>query len=354
MLRFEDISFAFGSQPVLDGVNLSAQRGQITCIIGPSGCGKTTLLRLAAGLLPTQSGRVLLDDDVLSAPGEDLVPEARPVGLVFQEGALFPHMDVRSNIAFGLSGSRQEKDGRVRELLAQVGMKGLGGRFPHTLSGGQQQRVALARALAPKPSVLLFDEPYANLDQQRRIRLREQARVMIRENNAVGVFVTHDPEEVLEIGDHIAVMDQGQIVQAGPPEAIYDHPARHYVACLFGTAQSVRARLTGDDLETPFGLWSRAALGNDNALHGAVELVMRPESLALSADRDSDLVIADIRLSGPDALFIVRSAEGDSVRVAVERPHSFKPGDPVQLTAREGRVFAFSLDKNLANENHSQ
>lgn len=345
MLRFEDISFAFGSQPVLDRVSLIAKRGEITCIIGPSGCGKTTLLRLAAGLLPSQAGRVLLDDSVLSAPGKDLVPEARPVGLVFQEGALFPHMNVWSNIAFGLDGARQEKDRRVRELLSQVGMEGLESRFPHTLSGGQQQRVSLARALAPKPGVLLFDEPYANLDEQRRIRLREQARSMIQDNNAVGLFVTHDPQEVLEMGDHIAVMDQGRILQAGSPEEVYDNPAEHYVACLFGTAQSVQGRLTENGLQTPFGDWSRAALANGQSLNGAVELVMRPESLDLSRADNTDLVIVDIRLSGADSLFIIRSSGGEAIRVAVPRPHSFTPGDHVRLTAREGALFAFAVDK---------
>lgn len=345
MLVFEDISYAFDQQPTLADVNLTAKRGEITCIIGPSGCGKTTLLRLAAGLLATQSGRVLLDDTVLSAAGQDKVPEARPVGLVFQEGALFPHMDVRANIGFGLRGAKQDNQARVDELLAQVGLEELGSRYPHTLSGGQQQRVALARALAPKPSVLLFDEPYANLDEQRRMRLREQARNMIRQSNAVGVFVTHDPQEVLELGDQIAVMDQGRILQVGTPQEVYDHPARHYVARLFGTAQSFRARLTDQGVETPFGQWPRAALGNSGSHNGEIELVIRPESLQLVPDDTADLEIIDIRLSGPDSLVIIRAPGEQIVRVAVPRPHTYGIADRIRLTPQEGRLFAFPVEK---------
>ena len=342
MLKFEKITFAFAGAAVLTDVDFEAHPGQVTCLIGPSGCGKTTLLRLAAGLLPSQSGRVLLNDETLSAVGRDVAPEARPVGLVFQEGALFPHMDVEANVAFGLRGLPQrERSQRVQVLLEEVGLEGYANRYPHTLSGGQQQRVALARALAPRPEVLLFDEPYANLDAQRRVALREQARSMIQRTKTVALFVTHDPQEVLEMADQVVVMHRGRILQASSPTEIYDNPASHFVACLFGGAQSFAAVLSSGGVESEFGNWPASCLAAGADLDGPVRVVVRPDGLTVTGGAGT-CTIRDIRLSGSDSLVILQAPSGATLRVSVDRPHAFAIGDSVDLAPTQaGRIFAF-------------
>ncbi|MEM7707318.1 MAG: ABC transporter ATP-binding protein [Pseudomonadota bacterium] len=337
MLKFEQVSHDYGGQPALRDVSFAAEAGSITCLIGPSGCGKTTLLRLAAGLMPLQAGEISLHGEVLSRPARQVSPEARPVGLVFQEGALFPHLTVARNVGFGLSGEQPE---RVETLLADVGLAGLGERYPHTLSGGQRQRVALARALAPQPQALLFDEPYANLDIHRRRQLREQARLLIRDSQAVGVFVTHDPEEVMALADQVVVLNLGQVVQQGSPRELYDAPATLAVARLFGQAQSFVGELSGPTLRTPFGVWPRACLENGDLPDGPLELVVRPDCLAVSA-AEQGLTVTEIRTADSDDMLLV--AESDSNKklyVRQARPHRFHVHAAVTVLPQNSSVFA--------------
>ncbi len=275
-LEFSHIAHAYGSAPVsarakikdgavqsgraLEDVSFTAPGGEITCLLGASGCGKSTLLGLTAGLLHVQAGQITLDGEVLAEASTNPPPEARPVGLVFQDGALFPHMTIAQNIAFGMPhGARDAVD----KWLAHVGLAGLGGRYPHQLSGGQQQRAALARAMAPEPRVLLMDEPFASVDIVLRRRLRRECRMLLRERGTTTILVTHDPDEALDIADRIAVMEAGRIIQFGTPQELYDAPAAPSVGAIFGGAQIAFASFEGGKYETAFGRWANECVVAD-------------------------------------------------------------------------------------------
>jgi len=230
-LAFDDVSHAFGPLKAVDGMTLEVERGELVCLLGPSGCGKTTALRVAAGLEHLQQGRVRVNGRTVAEPGRELAPEARGVGLVFQDFALFPHLSVRDNVAFGLRGlDAAERRRRVDRVLAQVDMVEQSGSWPHTLSGGQQQRIALARALAPRPRVMLLDEPFSGLDSSLRNLIRDQTLHVLKESGAATLMVTHDPEEAMFMADRIALMRGGRLVQVGRPTELYFSPADAFVA----------------------------------------------------------------------------------------------------------------------------
>ena len=339
MLNIDSISYSYGQQLALDKVSFECAEGAITCLIGPSGCGKTTALRLIAGLIQPQAGSIALDGSDLANAEQMTAPENRPVGLVFQEGALFPHMSVADNVAFGLTSG--ESESRVQELLQQVGLEDFADRFPDSLSGGQRQRVALARAIAPRPKVLLFDEPYANIDVQRRRSLRDDARRMIREHNMIGVFVTHDPDEVMALADHVVVLNQGRVEQQGNPQSLYDNPATRRVAELFGDSESFAATLTAEGLQTPFGLWSRNCLRDSSAADGSVAAVVRPDHLSI-VSAENGLVVDEVRAIGNAHDVILRS-EVDSAQIRVrlvrDGQAGLRVGDRVRVEPSASSVF---------------
>lgn len=341
-LEFHNISHAYDSDTVLAGINLAAPRGEVTCLLGPSGCGKTTLLRLAAGLMPVQAGEVTLDGEVLGNAASSLPPEKRPVGLVFQEGALFPHLTVEANISFGLTGTADEKAARVEELLSTIGLEGYAKRYPHTMSGGQQQRVALARALAPAPKVLLLDEPFANIDSQLRHDLREEARRTLKASDTAVVLVTHDPEEALEMGDRIAVMDRGRIVQVGSSKDLFDHPVNVGVATMFGRGQKLRSRVVDDHLETVFGNWHIESLVDQAQQDGELDLVVRQDLFDVAAE-GGPLRVVDVRNGGQERLVFVATEGGDVLRIQQSRQSSVTIGDQVKLIPKKQSIFAYSV-----------
>ena len=236
ILRVDGVSHAFGAARVLRDLSFSLRAGEFASLLGPSGCGKTTLLRLIAGLEPLQAGRIAIDGRVVAdaAAGSGLPPEARRVGMVFQDFALFPHLTVRQNIMFGVRQEKQERRQWMEEMLARFGLAGRGDAHPPTLSGGEQQRVALLRALAPRPALVLLDEPFASLDAARRLDMREDTLELIREAGAAALMVTHDAAEAMFMSDRILVMGGGRILQQGTPEEIYDHPASGEIMGLFG------------------------------------------------------------------------------------------------------------------------
>lgn len=336
MLTFESIHFAYDTEAVLRDVSFTSAPAEITCLVGPSGCGKSTLLRLAAGLLEGQQGEIRLAGELLSGPGRHVPPESRPVGLVFQEGALFPHLTVADNVGFGLPKTGREH--RIDELLAAMDLGALGARYPHTLSGGQRQRVALARALAPAPAALLFDEPYANLDLPLKQALRREVRRIVRDAGTVGIFVTHDADDVAALADNVVVMNAGRVEQIGTPRELYDEPRTGVVARLFGHTQTLRGRLEGDVLQTPAGPWPATCLANTLSGAGPVELNVRADGLALAPDEDGFEVV-DIRIDGPDDLVGVSLADGRVLFARAERPHDFRPGGRVRVRPREKSVF---------------
>ena len=338
-LQFEQISHRYGEDPVLADVTLAAQPGEITCLLGPSGSGKSTLLRLAAGLERLQSGTILLDDEVLAEPGREPPPERRPIGLVFQDHVLFPHMTVRANVEFGLRAMASPDRRRTAEAcMATVGLDALAQRYPDTLSGGQQQRVALARALAPMPRAILLDEPFANVDATLRRTLREDARRALRTTGSITLLVTHDPEEALELADHIAILEDGRIVQAGNPSDIWHRPAHKTVAALFGQAQHIRGTLRDRVVATTFGDLPWRA----NNIDGPVDVVVRPNDVTLSPASQGGRVV-DVRFLG-DRYTVFVEHEGQTLRASMADRPPFGVGDFV--TARFNQDDTFVYNRN--------
>ena len=271
--------------PVVNGLSFSVAEGERFALLGPSGCGKTTALRLAAGFERPDSGRVTLDGRALVDEGGTWVPpESRGIGFVFQDYALFPHLNVRDNVRFGLRGlARKDRAGRVDEVLKLVDLTPFAGRMPHQLSGGQQQRVALARAIAPRPRLVLLDEPFSNLDALLRQEMRENVRDLLAEQGMTAVLVTHDQEEAFTFADRVAVMQGGRIEQVGTPEGLYHRPRTLFVAQFLGQTNLVLVGAEGHQAESPFG-----PLALHRAASGPVLVSLRPEHLGLVRKHGED------------------------------------------------------------------
>ncbi len=263
-----------GELPAVNDITLRVRPGDFLTLLGPSGSGKTTTLRLLAGFEKPTSGRIQIGDNIVADDSHFTPPEARKVGMVFQDYALFPHVTVAGNIGFGLRIGRAERDKQVWRLLDMIGLPGFAERMPHELSGGQQQRVALARALAPNPEVLLLDEPFSNLDTDLRVHIRNDVRQILRETGTTAVFVTHDQEEALSLSDEIAVIYEGSLLQVAPPHIIYNRPRSIQVAKLVGEANVLPAQA--------HGMTASSCLGEVKLYHprqGDVQLMIRPEAL---------------------------------------------------------------------------
>ncbi|WP_414644281.1 ABC transporter ATP-binding protein [Bosea sp. (in: a-proteobacteria)] len=255
-LAFDSVTQRFGDVTALKDVSLSVEPGEIIALLGQSGCGKTTLLRLAAGVERPSAGRVLLEGRDVSSPAGFVEPERRGVGLVFQDYALFPHLTVRENVRFGL-GVRGESDAAIEatalRAIARVGLADLADAYPHMLSGGEQQRVALARAVAPRPGVLLMDEPFSNLDRRLRDIVRDETAALLQETGATSIIVTHDPEDAMRIADRIVLMRAGEIVQIGTGEELYRKPGSLFAARFFCDFNEIAGRVAQGAVDTPFG-----------------------------------------------------------------------------------------------------
>ena len=279
-LIMERVSHAYGQVLAVDDFSLTVGAGELVCILGPSGCGKTTALRIAAGLEHLQSGRVLMAGREVAGPNADVPPEDRNIGLVFQDYALFPHLSVRANVAFGLNKTpAKERRARVDEVLAQVGMQTYSESYPHELSGGQQQRVALARALAPRPRVVLLDEPFSGLDRALRNQVRDVTLHVLKQSGAATLMVTHDPEEAMFMADRVALMRDGRIVQVGQPGELYSAPNSAFVASFFGEVNRLPGVVHEGRVQTPFGWVAVEGFAEGDE----VEVLIRPEALNLRA-----------------------------------------------------------------------
>jgi putative spermidine/putrescine transport system ATP-binding protein len=290
-LRIENLVKAFGAVTVVKGANLAFERGEFITLLGPSGCGKTTILRMIAGFERPTAGTILIEgSDVNPLP-----PNQRKIGMVFQAYALFPNMNVEDNVGFGLKIAGMPKDqrrARVEEMLKLIGLPGYGKRFPFEMSGGQQQRVALARALAPKPRMLLLDEPLSALDAKIRVSLRQEIRAIQRELGITTIFVTHDQEEALSISDRIVVMSAGNIEQVGTPFEIYNRPATKFVATFVGTINTLNAEVVNEaekSVSVDGQTFSVPKL--PDGARGAVALTLRPEAVSLGRPNGQDIVL---------------------------------------------------------------
>ena len=325
---------AFGDAPVLRGADLAVPAGRLVALLGPSGCGKTTLLRTIAGLERPEAGEIRVGARVLSGEGTFTPPERRRIGMVFQDAALFPHLSVGRNVAYGLPRRDPRRAGRVHAALALVGLSGLADRAPATLSGGQAQRVALARALAPAPTVILLDEPFSGLDAPLRAELRLEVRRVLAQTGATGIFVTHDQEEAFVVGDEVAVMQEGRILQQADAATLYELPASREVARFVGDANLVDGVGQGDVARTPVG-----AVPLQAPRTGPVQVMIRPERL-LAAPGGAATVEA-VEYFGHDAVYRVRLADGEVVRSRVIGAPALAAGDAVTLAFTGAPTVAF-------------
>ncbi|ORE96007.1 ABC transporter ATP-binding protein [Acuticoccus yangtzensis] len=329
-LDLSGITFRIGGRTILDDVSLQVRPREILCLLGQSGCGKTTLLRVAAGIERQEAGRVVVGGRVVAGEGTYLPPEARRIGFVFQDLALFPHMRIAENVAYGLSGvGRGEGLKRAAAALHQVGLEGYDRAYPHQLSGGQQQRVALARALLPAPRVVLFDEPFSGLDRSLRDTVREDVLTVLRQRDATAVIVTHDPEEALAMADRIALMRAGRIVQTATPEEIWRRPVDLAAARVFSTVNAFHGRVRGGMVETRLGPVPAGARGDG----AKVTVAFRPEALRLVPEATPgavELTVERRRFCGTHAELFARIGE---TRLTLRADAMSAPsGGPVWMT----------------------
>lgn len=325
------LSHRYAADSVLHDIALDVAAGESLALLGPSGCGKTTLLRCIAGLERPESGSITIGEETVLDKDVWVPPERRRVGMVFQDWALFPHLTVAKNVAYGI---KKDAGGRVRQALEMVGLSDVADRLPATLSGGQQQRVALARALAPEPSVLLLDEPFSNLDTTMRVEVRAEVDRLLRELGITSVFVTHDQEEAFVVGDRVAVMREGRIVQVDEPRMIYTRPAEKWVAQFVGAGSFLRTTATGGVANGPLG-----TIQLDHPFDGAVDVLLRPEQLAL---REGDSAIVEqVEFYGHDAMVLV-TLDGQALQVRSEPDTLVKPGDPVGVAFVGRSASAFT------------
>jgi iron(III) transport system ATP-binding protein len=334
---------AFGVVPALDGVDLTVPSGALVAVLGPSGCGKTTLLRCVAGFERLDAGEVRVGGRAVAGPGVHLAPHRRRVAVVPQEGALFPHLSVAGNVAYGLDRAARGSS-RVADLLSLFGLAGHDDRMPHQLSGGQQQRVAVARALAPRPPLVLLDEPFSALDAALRAELRRDVRTALRADGATAVLVTHDQGEALSMADEVAVMRAGRIIQSGSPTDVYRAPADPWVAGFVGEAVLMPAAIEGARAHTPLGEVSVVAA----SASGAVTVFLRPEQLQLLPAGAPDGMAATVLRSdfhGHDALLLLALEGGQQVSARVFDPAeaALAVGDRIAVRVR-GQARAYPPD----------
>ncbi|NEY88880.1 ABC transporter ATP-binding protein [Tabrizicola oligotrophica] len=350
-LTVDALSRAFGGRQVVADVSLSIEAGEVMCLLGPSGCGKSTTLRMIAGVERPDQGQIRIDGVPVFGAGPTLPPEARGVGLMFQDFALFPHLTVAGNVAFGLKGDSAAKTRRVGELLEKVNLCGFAQKHPHELSGGEQQRVALARALAPRPRVMLMDEPFSGLDNRLRDGVRDATLALLKEEGAAVLLVTHEPDEAMRMADEIALMRAGEIVQRGAPYNIYNAPVDRAAAAFFSDINVIRGVSKGALTATPFGDF----LTPGHADGTPVDIIIRPQHLKIDFDRagrgpnptvqdgtPARGTVARARFLGRESLVDFAMADGGLVLTA-SVPGVFlpKPGTALWLMIRRDRCFVF-------------
>jgi iron(III) transport system ATP-binding protein len=333
-LRVAGISKAFGLTRAVRDVTLEVAPGELVSVLGPSGCGKTTMLRLIAGFERPDTGTVTIGDSTVAGPGFELPPERRRVGMVFQDYALFPHLSVERNVAFGLERrAREERATITRSTLELVGLQHKTRCYPHELSGGERQRVALARALAPGPEVVLLDEPFSNLDATLRAGLRREVELILREAGASALLVTHDQEEALSLADRLAVMREGELVQVGAPEDVYSRPASRWAAQFVGEVNVLSGVAHGSGVVTELGMFDLP-----RAAQGPVHVAVRPEQLEVRAGSRGNAEVLEREFRGHDVLYRLRHESGRTVLVQLPSLQLHHVGDTVFVKPAESAV----------------
>jgi len=337
-----DLEQAYGAVPVIRGLSFALEAGRIGCLLGPSGCGKTTVLRCLAGFEAVRAGRIAIGGRVVSAPGLRVAPEARGVGMVFQDYALFPHLTVARNVSFGLKGDDvARRDARTREMLALVGLEGAADAWPHELSGGQQQRVALARALAPAPGLLLLDEPFSNLDVDLRERLSVEVRAILKASRTTALLVTHDQHEAFALADEIGVMREGVIEQWANAYDVYHRPATRFVADFVGQGVFVRGVVeAGATLKTELG--DMPAMPGEGAREGeSVDVLLRPDDIVHDDASPWRARVEAKTFRGAEFLYTLALDSGTRVLAVVPSHHDHAIGEKIGIRLEIDHIVAF-------------
>lgn len=352
-LEIRNLSRSFDGRTVVDDVSLSVMPGQVTCLLGPSGCGKSTTLRMIAGVEMQDSGEIYVDGNLICDTVHRVPPERRNIGLMFQDFALFPHLSVAENVAFGLKGPKDQQRARVAELLERVDLLRYIDSYPYELSGGEQQRVALARALAPRPPIMLMDEPFSGLDNRLRDGIRDDTLEILKEQDTAVLLVTHEPEEAMRMADEIALMRGGQIVQKGAPYNIYRAPVDKAAVAFFSDINVIRAKVQGALAQTPFGQFLAPGVPDGQQ----VEIVIRPHHMKVDFDRGGKGpnptiqdgvaargIVQRARFMGSESLVEFRmDFDGSMFKVTVPNVFLPKEGQPLWLTIRRDRCFVFPV-----------
>lgn len=341
-LLVKDLQCNYGDMVVIKNLNFSLKAGEIACLLGPSGCGKSTILRAIAGFEPLKAGSIELDGKEISSPSYILAPEKRGIGMVFQDYALFPHLNVRQNIEFGLQNKNQEDvKQRVNELIELVDLVGYEERFPHELSGGQQQRVALARALAPSPSLLLLDEPFSNLDAELRQRLGLDIRRILKELGISAILVTHDQLEAFAMSDAVGVIDLGQIQQWGQPYELYHEPANRFVAAFIGRGSFIRGTtLTPESFETELGVIT----GNrsyDYPQGTEVDILIRPDDVLVDRSSLLNLEVVTKTFAGTNTHYQLKLDSGALLEASAPSHQDLLVGDKSGIRLDTEHLIAY-------------
>lgn len=343
LLEVQNIECHYRNHTVVSDLSMHVKRGSLVCLLGPSGCGKTTVLRAIAGFEPIVKGEIRMDGNTLSRPGYAVAPEKRRLGMVFQDYALFPHMDVRDNVGFALRKSPStERRNTVNRMLKMVGLEGFKARYPHELSGGQQQRVALARALAAQPEAILLDEPFSNLDVDTRERLSLEVRDILKHEGITGILVTHHQDEAFALGDHIGVMDQGRILQWDTAFNLYHEPNSRFVADFIGQGIFLRGSMVSPDtVDTELGRFC-----GDRAYNWpkdtAVEVLIRPDDIVPDPESPLKGRIVQKAFKGAEVMYTLELASGNQVLSLFPSHHDYGIGDHVGIRADMHHVVAFA------------
>jgi iron(III) transport system ATP-binding protein len=346
LLSLEQVTKSYPAQalPAVDHLSLELAKGEILALLGPSGCGKTTTLRLIAGFERPDAGVVEIGGKIMANGRMSVPPEQRGVGVVFQEYTLFPHLTVDENVLFGLRHlTAQERLQRLREMLDMVGLGPFARRYPHELSGGQQQRVALARALAPRPAVLLLDEPFSNLDADLRTQMLHEVYVILRNLETTAVFVTHDHEEAFMVADRVGVLNGGRLEQLGRPEEIYHRPGTRFVARFVGQANFLPGRVVRAGIETDIGPFPKPFGLTEGS---TVEVMIRPHQLALRPDATGNGLVISHRFRGADALVVVQLPSGVTLYSYQPSTLGFQAGERVTVGAKPCHSVVFSAGES--------
>ena len=349
-LEIRNVSRKFDVSMAVDNVSLSLQSGQVTCLLGPSGCGKSTTLRIVAGVERQDSGEIYVDGGLVCDGTRSLPPEHRNIGMMFQDFALFPHLSVLENVAFGLSGAKSVRKIRAQEMLGRVDLAEYSAKMPHELSGGEQQRVALARAVAPRPKIMLLDEPFSGLDDRLRDGVRDETLRVLREDGAAVLMVTHDPSEAMKMADEIALMRCGRIVQKGAPYTIYNSPTDRDAAAFFSDINVMTCKVKSSLAQTPFGKFFAPGHPDGTIL----DIVIRPQHIRIDFDRagqgptPSDAMgqaasanVHRARFLGQNSLVDFKLRDGPFLTASIPSVFLPKAGTPFWLLAPRKHCYVF-------------